>query len=48
MFKIILASFQVENILEIAWFFKKTILLADFTIEIVLRMLFLTFSNANK
>ena len=43
----VLASFQVKNMLEKPWFFKETFLLADFSIEIVLEMLFLTFSNAN-
>ena len=47
MFKIILASFQIENKLEKPWFFQKTFLLVDLSIEVVLVMPFLIFSNAN-
>ena len=43
----ILASFQVEDILRKARFFQETFLLADLSIEIVLKMPFLTVSNAN-
>ena len=46
-FKMVLASFQVENMLEKALFFKKTFLLADFSIKMILKILFLTFSNSN-
>ena len=45
--KIVLASFQVKNKLGKARFFKKPFLLADFSMKMILEMLFLTFSNAN-
>ena len=47
MFGMVLASFQVENKLERPRFFQKTFLLADLSMEVVLRMPFLTLSNAN-
>ena len=47
MFKMVLASFQVEDKLRRPRFFQKTFLLADFSVEVVLGMPFLTFSNAN-
>ena len=34
-FKMVLASFQVENTLGRAWFFQKMFLLTDFRIEVV-------------
>ena len=46
-FEIVLASFYVEDKLERARFFQETFLLADFSIEVVLGMPFLTFSNAD-
>ena len=46
-FKMVLASFQVEDMFEKARFFQKTFLLAKLNIKVVLGMLFLTFSNAN-
>ena len=46
-FEIVLASFQVKNKLRRPRFFQKTFLLTDFSIEVVLRMPFLTLSNAN-
>lgn len=46
-FEMILASFQVENKLKKACFFEETFLLADISIEVVLEMFFLTFSNAD-
>lgn len=46
-FKIVLASFQVDDKLKKARFFWKTFLLADISIELVLKILFLTLSNAN-
>lgn len=45
--KIVLANFQVENQLERAYFFQKIFFLTDISVEIVLRMFFLIFSNAN-
>ena len=46
-FKMVLASFQVENKLRKTRFFQKTFLLANISMEMVLSMPFLTFSNAN-
>ena len=43
----VLASFQVEDKLGRPRFFQKTFLLANLSIEVVLGMPFLTFSNAN-
>ena len=47
MFAIVIAGFQVINKLDMAWFFQETFLLADTTMEVVLGMPFLTFSNAD-
>ena len=46
-FGMILASFQMENTHKRTRFFQETFLLADFSIEVVLRIPFLTFNNAN-
>ena len=46
-FGIVLASFQVEDKLEKTRFFQETFLLADISMEVVLGMPFLTFSNAD-
>ena len=46
-FKMVLASFLIEDKLERARFFRKTFLLADISVKMVLGMLFLTISNAN-
>lgn len=46
-FKIVLVNFQVENKLGQAWYFQKTFLLADISVELILRMFFLIFNNAN-
>ena len=43
---IVVAGFLVMNKLGKAIFFQKTFLLADITINMVLRMSFLTFNNA--
>ena len=43
----ILASFQIEDKLEKVWFFQETFILANFSKDVVLRILFLTFSNVN-
>ena len=43
----VLASFQIEDKLKRARFFQETFLLADFSIEVVLGMPFLTLSNAD-
>lgn len=44
-FKIVLAKFLVENKFDRAWFFKKTFLIANTILEMIFKMLFLTFSN---
>ncbi len=41
------ASFSLQNSLGKIWFFEETFLLADTSIEVVLGMPFLAFSNAN-
>ena len=46
-FKMVLASFQVEDTLGRARFFQETFLLADLSIEVVLEMPFLTLSNVD-
>ena len=46
-FVMALASFQVKDMLGKARFLKEMILLADFSIKVVLEILFLAFSNAN-
>ena len=43
----VLASFQMEDKLERAQFFQKMFLLANLSIEVVLGMPFLIFSNVN-
>ena len=47
MFEIVIASFQIENKLGKTWFFQETFLLADFNIDMILKMLFLNFNNVN-
>ena len=47
MFKIILTSFYIEKKLKKAYFFEKTFLLANFSIEMVLKIIFFTFNNTN-
>ena len=44
---IVIATFQVVDKLDCSWFFKETFLLADISMEVVLGMLFLIFSNAD-
>ena len=46
-FGIVLTSLQIEDKLGRARFFQKTFLLADVSVEVVLKMPFLTLSNAN-
>ena len=46
-FEIVLASFQVEDKFERARFFQEIFLLVNISIEVVLDMLFLTFSNTD-
>ena len=46
-FGMVLASFQIEDKLGKPRFFQETFLLADFSVEVVLGMPFLTFNNAN-
>ena len=44
-FKMVIPAFQVMDKLSRAWFLQEIFLLADITIEVVLEMPFLTFSN---
>lgn len=46
-FRIVLASFQIKYKFKKAYFFSNTVLLADISIKIVLRLFFLIFSNYN-
>ena len=46
-FGMVLASFQVKDKLGRPQFFQETFLLADLSMEVVVEMPFLTFSNAN-
>ena len=46
-FEMVIAGFQVLDKQSRTQFFQKTFLLANITMEVVLRMLFLTFSNAD-
>lgn len=46
-FGMILANFQVEDKIGQPWYFQETLLLAGTTIEVVLKMFFPTFSNAD-
>ena len=46
-FEMVIAGFQIEDKLGRAQFFQESFSLAKTSIEVVLRMLFLTFSNAN-
>lgn len=41
------ASFLLQNSLRRVWFFEEIFLLADTSIEVILRMPFLSFSNAD-
>ena len=45
MFKIILASFQIEDTLSRARFFYETFLLVELSVKVVLKILFLTLNN---
>lgn len=46
-FGMVLVSFQVENKLKKTRFFQETFLVANTSVEVILRMLFLAFSNSN-
>ena len=46
-FEMVITGFQVEDKLDRAWFFQESFLLAETSIEVVLGMPFLTFSNAD-
>ena len=46
-YDMVIAAFQVVNKLSCSQFFQETFLLADISIEVVLGILFLTFSNAD-
>ena len=43
----VIATFQVLDKLNCSWFFQKSFLLANISMEVVLGMLFLTFSNVD-
>lgn len=47
MFGIVVASFQVQNQHEKPQFFQETFLVTDIDVDVVLRIPFLAFSNAN-
>ena len=46
-FEIVIADYSVKNKLGRVWFFKKAILLANISLEVVLRIFFLTLSKAD-
>ena len=46
-FGMVIAGFQVEDKLDRAQFFQELFLLAETNMKVVLRIFFLTFSNAN-
>ena len=46
-YSIVIAIFQVVNKLGCFWFFQKTFLLANISMQVVLAMPFLTLSNGN-
>ena len=46
-FEMVIAGFQEEDKLSKAWFFQESFLLAETSMEVVLRMLFFTFSNVD-
>ena len=46
-FEMVIAEFQVQNKLGRARFFQETFLVVNTSIEVVFKMLFLTFSNAD-
>ena len=46
-YKMVLIGFSVQDKLERVWFFEKTFFLTNTSIEVVLRMPFLAFSNAD-
>lgn len=46
-FEMVLKNFQIENKLGKAGFFRKTFLVADINLELILGILFLTFGNVD-
>lgn len=46
-FKIAITNFQVKNMLKTLVFFRKTFLIANTSIKVVLKILFFIFSNIN-
>lgn len=46
-FRMVIASFEVEDKFEKAYFFQKTFLMANSSMEVILEMLFFSFSNAD-
>ena len=47
MFEMVITGFQIVNKQGRAWFFQETFLLVNITMEVVLRMPFLIFNNAD-
>ena len=45
-FSIVIADFQIKDKVGRSWYFKKTFLVTDTKVEIILKMLFLRLSNA--
>ena len=43
----VIAGFQIKNMLDNVQFFQKTFLLANINMKVVFGMLFITLSNAN-
>lgn len=46
-YKMVIPVFSVQNALKMIGVFEETFLLADTSIEVILRILFLTLSNTN-
>ena len=46
-FKMVIANWSVKNKLGKIWFFSETFLLTNIGLEVVLKMLFLTFSRVD-
>lgn len=46
-YRIVIASFLIQNKLEMVWFFGETFLIAYTSMKVILEMSFLIFSDAN-
>lgn len=44
-FRMVIANFQIKDKLGRVWFFQETFLIANTILEIIFKMLFLTFTN---